>query len=516
MSSEYDSSHRVLIFAPTGRDAELACAVLESAAIPAAACPDMTSFCRELEAGASAGILTEAALHPDRRAALVEMLATQPLWADFPLIVLAPRSRGEDARIPLETALRELGNTTLLERPLHPESLLSAVRAALRARHRQYQSRELLERLEQAVDERDRFLATLSHELRNPLGAMHNAAHLIRRLVRHGSPMERPLTIVDRQITHLTRLIDDLLDVSRVTTGKIILAKDEVDLKGVIQQAVLQLESEFAQQGLYLLSALGSLPLCVTGDAVRLEQVITNLLTNSLKYTPEGGRVEVSAGRDGDDVWVNVVDNGIGIDASTLPSIFDMFCQADRSLDRSKGGMGIGLTLAKNLVERHGGTIAARSAGLGHGSEFTVRLPVAEQSSRAASVPARRPIPKHTGQRVLLIEDNDDNRELMRELLEADGFRVEVARDGSEGVQRALESKPDVAIVDIGLPVLDGYEVARQVRAALGSKIQLVALTGYGQPDDRDRTTEAGFDTHLTKPVALEDLEIALAQCAGT
>lgn len=506
------TDRRVVIHAPAGRDAELARAILERASIETLACADPGTFCLELEAGAAAGIVTEAALRSEQRARLVEVLAAQAAWSELPIIVLVPRARGEDARHPLQQALSELGNTTLLERPLHPETLLNATRAALRARDKQYQVRELLFRLEQAVQERDRFLATLSHELRNPLGAIRNALHVVRRAGLLTSSLERPLTIVDRQVTHLARLVDDLLDVSRVTTGKIILADDCLDLRSVLQQSLAQLEAEFAEHELTVSTTLGSEALWVIGDAVRLEQVVTNLLTNSLKYTTKGGRVELCAGRDSTGVWARVVDDGIGIEAALLNGIFDMFSQVDRSLDRSQGGMGIGLTLVKGLIEMHGGSVEATSPGLGQGSTFTLRLPAVEPRTVVPIVLPRRAWRERTRQRILLIEDSEDNREMMRELLESDGFHVEVACSGQEGVERALTSKPDIAIVDIGLPVLDGYEVARRVRAVLGSTIQLVALTGYGRPEDRQRTIAAGFDIHLTKPVHPDELESALAQ----
>jgi signal transduction histidine kinase len=510
MSTDPNPYTRVLVLAPAGRDGELARSVLADGNIAAVVCPDMATFCDELEEGAAAGILTEEMLLAERRAPLVQALGKQPLWADFPLIVLAGRPSSPKTAELLSRALADLGNTTLLERPLHPDTFVSTVRGALRARARQYQARELLLRLEEAVRERDRFLAILSHELRNPLGAMRNAMHLARRLLTSGSKLERPIAIVDRQITHLARLIDDLLDVSRVTTGKVILQKRTIDLRTVVNQAMLLLEGQFEQHGLQAFSALGSRPLWIEGDPVRLEQVMTNLLMNAIKYTPAGGRIEVTAGRQDNDVWVRVRDTGIGIEESMLSGIFDLFSQADRSLDRAQGGMGIGLTLVKSLVELHGGTVAATSAGLGSGSEFTLRLPATESIGGVDSEPQKSSPKARACQRVLLVEDSEDNRELLRELLEMDGFEVEVAVDGPEGVKQALSSKPDIAIVDIGLPAMDGFEVARQVRAVLGSRIRLVALTGYGQPEDHHRSKQAGFDAHLTKPVHLGDLESAL------
>lgn len=279
-------AERVLVLAPAGRDAELALRTLAGAGIAAVACSDIGAFCGGLALGAAVGIVTEEVLAPAQRRPLVAQLAQQPLWSDFPIIVLAARPEARDAGVALIRAFSELGNTTLLERPLYPGVLIGAVRSAVRARLRQYQSRELLLRLEQRVQERDRFLATLSHELRNPLGAIRSAAVLLKDGIGTHPSLERPVAVVDRQVTHLVRLIDDLLDVSRVTTGKVVLKKQVVDLRAIIQQASQQLEPAFYQNGLQLFTGLGIRPLWVNGDSVRLEQVVTNLLMNSIKYTP--------------------------------------------------------------------------------------------------------------------------------------------------------------------------------------------------------------------------------------
>jgi len=513
MSDGNDLNARVLILAPAGRDAHLAAAVLRDASIPSTVCRDVEMFCAELERGAAAGLLTQEALAQPARARLVAAMSAQPVWADFPLLVVATRPPTRDESVRLNQAVEELGNVTLLDRPLHPETLLSTVRSALRARVRQYQSRELLDRLEVGVRQRDHFLATLSHELRNPLGAIRNAMRLLERAMPPGPAIERPLAIIDRQVTHLARLIDDLLDVSRVTTGKVVLQKRLLDLRSVLQQTIQQLEPAFDAQRLSIFSALGARPLWVVADTDRMEQIFTNLLANAIKYTPTGGRVEVTAGADDSQTWVRIVDTGVGIAPEMLAGIFDLFAQVDRSLDRAQGGMGIGLTLVRSLLALHDGTVSATSEGVGKGSAFTVRLPSALPDQLPLPEPRRMPLPPG-GHRphVLLVEDSDDNREMLRELLELDGFHVDVATNGSDAVTQALALKPQIAIVDIGLPILDGFEVARRVRAALGPGISLVALTGYGQPEDRQRTVAAGFDAHLTKPVDLAELEAVLVQ----
>jgi len=285
------NDERILIFAPAGRDAQLAFKVLNDAGLPSTICHDVAGFCRELQDGAAVGILTEEALPPSMRAPLVATLAEQPLWSDLPLIVLAGRPPTPEAGRRLTACLAELGNVTLLTRPLFPDALTTSVRVALRARVRQYQARELLARLQAGVRERDQFLATLSHELRNPLGAIRNAMHLLRRKMplrdEDGADagITRPIAIVDRQVTHLARLIDDLLDVSRVTTGKVVLQCRPIDLREIVRHAVQQLEPTFEQSHLQVFSSLGTRALWTHGDPVRLEQVVTNLLTNAAKFT---------------------------------------------------------------------------------------------------------------------------------------------------------------------------------------------------------------------------------------
>jgi signal transduction histidine kinase/CheY-like chemotaxis protein len=513
MTGDADIDARVLILAPAGRDGPLAAAMLREASIASTVCSDMQTFCDEQGRGAAAGLLTQEALAREAHACLATALANQPLWSDFPLVVLASRPTTHDGGVRLGQITGELGNVTLLDRPLHPEALLSTIRAALRARARQHQARELLSRLEQGVRERDQFLATLSHELRNPLGAIRNAVQLVERTMPPAPEVERPLTIVDRQVRHLTQLIDDLLDVSRVTTGKVVLQRRLLDLRSVLQQTIAQLEPEIARQGLGIATSLGTRPLIIDADPVRLEQIFTNLLANAIKYTPQGGSIEVATGVEDGAAWVRIVDTGVGIAPDMLAGIFDLFSQADRSLDRSQGGMGIGLTLVRSLLQLHGGAVSATSQGLGSGSTFTVRLPLAPTQALSPPVaPAPGCRVAGPSKHVLLVEDNADNREMLQDLLEMDGFRVDVAATGSEAVAQAVALRPQIAIVDIGLPVMDGFEVARRVRAELGASISLVALTGYGRAEDRRQTAAAGFDAHLTKPIDLTELEAVLRQ----
>ena len=495
----------VLILARFGRDAALASAALRGVATPRV-CTTAVEVSKQL-ASSAAALIAEEALDREGVRVLSAALRRQATWSDFPFIVLTSHAptAGENRRT--MTALGDLGNVTTLERPVHPLTLLSAVRAALRARERQYRSRELVIQLEDALHQRDAFLAMLGHELRNPLGAISNAVQLAARNRDPSAPPDRALTIIQRQVQVLSRLVNDLLDVSRITTGKVALRRESVDLAALLERLVAQSGVEARERQLHLSLSTENEPVIVSGDPVRLEQIFNNLLSNALKYTPARGRIEVSIRRGRDTVTVRVLDSGVGIPAEALPRIFDLFAQAETSLDRAQGGMGIGLTLVRSLAQLHGGSASARSEGVGKGSEFSVTLPISMPNEDAALRKPAKDDAEATGRHVLVVEDNHDNRATLRELLEFAGHRVSVAETGVEGVALALERRPDVALVDIGLPELDGYQVARRVREALGRDIVLVALTGYGQPEDVRRAKAAGFDAHLAKPLDIDALQ---------
>jgi PAS domain S-box-containing protein len=354
---------------------------------------------------------------------------------------------------------------------------------------------------------KDEFLATLSHELRNPLGAIANA---VAALERRGSAEEaaaRLRQIIQRQTHHLARLVDDLLDVARATAGKIALERQPIDLCEVAGGCVRSLrESGRARRHRVTFRAESVI---VSADATRLAQVITNMLDNAVKFTPSGGSVDVDVWREGQEAVLRVSDTGIGIGAEMLPRVFELFAQAEQPMDRAVGGLGIGLTLSRRLVQMLGGTIAASSDGEGCGAQFTVRLPVEATGTPPAPPVAPRP---ERSRSILIVEDNDDARESLRLLLESLGHRVIEAGDGERGLALALHHQPEVVLIDLGLPELDGYEVARALRSsAIGKTAALIAVTGYGQVDDRRRSKEAGFDAHLVKPVSQGVLASLLA-----
>ena len=372
-------------------------------------------------------------------------------------------------------------------------------------------SASLYERLRDADQRKDEFLATLAHELRNPLGAIGNAAQFLVRAEQDPQRAEM-LNVVTRQVGHLSHMIDGLLDVSRLTRGVATLEPAGIDLRETVERAVASMRVGRRLDQHVVDLSLCAEPLDIDADEARIEQIITNLVDNAAKFTPAGGRIEIAAERRGDAAVVSVHDTGAGIPAQFLPHVFELFAQAPRPLDRSSGGLGIGLAVVRELVHLHGGRVRAESEGPDRGSTFTVWLPLARsQASRQVErnkVPAGMP----TARSVVLVEDNADARTALQQLLELDGHTVAVAGDGESGLDLILRTRPAVALVDVGLPGIDGYGVARAVRADPGTAgVTLVALTGYGQPADRDRALAAGFDSHLVKPVDQDALARVLA-----
>jgi PAS domain S-box-containing protein len=361
--------------------------------------------------------------------------------------------------------------------------------------------------LELANERKDEFLAMLAHELRNPLAAIATAVQVLRLCGSDDPRARNSIDAATRQVSHMKRLLDDLLDVSRITNGRIELRRETIDLEEVVAQAV-QLSTPLVRSRRQELSIeLAPEPLFVDGDSDRLVQVVSNLLTNSAKYTEVGGHIRLQIQPFGGEIRVSVSDDGAGISPDVLPHIFDLFVQADRALDRTQGGLGIGLTIVRRLVRMHGGRIEARSEGRGRGSEFVIWLPASETRGSSSSSNASPSASPSQGLDVLVAEDNADVAEMLTAILEIDGHRVTVVGDGVAALEAAVRDRPDLVLLDIGLPRLSGYEVARQLRAAMqASTPVLVALTGYGREEDRARAEAAGIDHHLVKPVEVEQL----------
>ncbi|MGV7207311.1 response regulator [Oxalobacteraceae bacterium A2-2] len=373
---------------------------------------------------------------------------------------------------------------------------------------REMAERQVAERQNHAKDE---FLAMLGHELRNPLSAISSAASLIGLPGVSAEGVARARKIIQRQSQHLGRIVDDLLDLSRAMSGKILLNRQPLDLAALTAGVLETFRATGRAADYQLVQELDAG--WVSGDSTRLEQITSNLLDNALKYTPAGGRIEVRTWTENDDVVLCVRDSGVGITADLLPHVFDVFVQGSSTLDRSQGGLGIGLSLVRRLTELHGGAVQAESRGPGGGSTFTLRLPRIEHA--APAIPAAAPEARHGKPSIVLIEDNDDGRDMMAMMLGCYGYEVKQAADGLAGVALAHSFQPGLALVDIGLPGIDGYEVARRLRADPATRhIKLIALTGYGLAEDTRRVQEAGFDRHLVKPVEIGQLMEAIDNCA--
>ncbi|HEV8335875.1 MAG TPA: PAS domain S-box protein [Candidatus Polarisedimenticolia bacterium] len=367
--------------------------------------------------------------------------------------------------------------------------------------------------LKNADRRKDEFLATLAHELRNPLAPIRNSLEIMKLAEADSEVATKARDMIDRQVSHMERLIDDLLDISRITRNRLELRRQRVDLQAVIHQAVETSRPMAERLGHEIRVRLPAEPLFVHGDPVRLAQVFGNLLNNSCKYTKRGGRIEVSAERQGEIIAASVRDNGIGISTGMLPRIFDMFTQGDQRLDRASGGLGIGLTLVRQLVEMHNGRVDAKSDGPDQGSTFQVRLPALVEKTQEGGLDGtardRRVAP---ALRILVVDDNQDSAHSLSTLLAMNGNQTRTAYDGLEAVEAAKAFQPDVLMLDIGLPKMDGFETCRRIRAQpWGKNILLVALTGWGQEEDRRRSKEAGFDAHLVKPVSHAELMELLA-----
>ena len=361
---------------------------------------------------------------------------------------------------------------------------------------------------EMANRQKDEFLAMLGHELRNPLGAISNAATLLQAPNLSPEVATKARGVISRQVSHLTRLTDDLLAVGRALMGKIQLRRQKCDVSVLVSQTVATLKGAQRLREHRLIEEYE--PVWADCDPIRIDQIVTNLLVNAVKYTPASGNIRLRVGREGNYALIRVWDDGIGISPDLAAHVFDLFVQGDRALDRSQGGLGIGLTLVRRLAEMHDGGVSVHSDGVGKGSEFTVRLPAVEAPEQSASAAPREA--SEDSRDILIVEDNVDACETMRALLEMHGHRVQTAKDGEEGLEKALALHPEIILLDVGLPGLDGYQVARRIRASNGIRRPvLVAITGYGTPEDRQRALDAGFDAHVTKPVEYSTLASLMA-----
>ncbi len=496
--------YRVLLRTATTKDAIMTAAVLARAGLAPASCADLPAVVEAIGQGAGALLVAEEVLDGGGAGELAHVLAMQPAWSDLPVLILA--RQGADS-FALLGAMDQLANVTVLERPMRVASLVSALRSALRARKWQYELRSVLEGLRQADQRKNEFLATLAHELRNPMAPLGTSLAI---LMRKAPPPEvaRPYyEMMTRQLDHMVRLVNDLMEVSRITRGKIDLRLEVLDLGRAIRDAVELSRPLLDARRQQLQVHAPEEPLAVRGDGVRLTQVFSNLLNNAAKYSPEGAGVKVSITRAGANAVVTVIDEGAGIPPDMLASIFDMFVQVSGTARAAQGGLGIGLTLVKSLVELHGGTVEASSAGTNRGSRFEVTLPLAERE--CVETERAKPPTAALGLlgSILVVDDNRDAADSLCELLALHGARTVVAHGGAAALRVATETRPSVAILDIGMPGMDGCELAVRLRQdPAHGELVLIALTGWGQQNDKERIARSGFAHHLLKPVDVETL----------
>jgi signal transduction histidine kinase/ActR/RegA family two-component response regulator len=513
VTDERRLENRVLVTLPTGRDAELVCEMLGRIQIECYSV-DPDELADEIRKGAGALLIAEEALRDDVFQRLEEVLREQPVWSDLPIVVFSSSNSNADN---LLERLSGRFNATIVERPIRITMLISAARGALRARQRQYQARDLLSQLKQADQQKDLFLATLSHELRTPLNSIIGWMHILRRRDIDDPDIRHALDVIDRNAQAQSEMISDILFISRVITGKVELAMTPVQIESIVATSIDIILPSAETKNIEInfnTAAYTALP--VEGDPERLQQIVLNLLTNAVKFTPEGGKIDVVLRQNGNDVEIEVRDNGSGIDPRFLPYIFERFRQADSKQTRRVGGLGLGLAIVSHLVELHGGSVTAYSEGNNKGSRFVVTLPIIEAGRTAPSMTALPAVSSNghdqlplKGLRILVVEDDADSRDMLETILRFHGADVLSAKDVVDGFNTFLTMRPDILISDVGLPELDGYDLIRRIRALAevqGGKTPAIAVTGYVSIQDQSLALSAGYQEHLPKPIDTDKL----------
>jgi signal transduction histidine kinase/ActR/RegA family two-component response regulator len=511
---------RVLIFAPVGRDGALTAELLTRAGIVCHVCESAEDLCQRAGDGAGAILLTEEALSDRLVAELARVLETQPAWSDLSVLLFGGADRQHTAPRTLRT-VDALRNVTLLDRPIRKAALLTTIRAALRGRLRQYELRDVLTALhkaradaEHANQLKDEFLAVVSHELRTPLNAILGWVSMLRQARFEPARVDDILAIVERNARAQAQLIADVLDISRMIGGRVTLNPQPVSLARIVADAADAVRPAAAAKGITLHVDVDEGPV-VNGDADRLQQIVWNVLSNACKFTPEGGRIDVGLRSGASSATVVVSDTGIGIGADFLPYVFDRFRQADQGFTRSTGGLGLGLAIAKQLVEMHGGQIRARSEGIGKGATFELRLPLVGRgrkrvvSRREAEESIAQAPPDLAGHLVLVVDDDQASRELFATILTQAGARV-VAAEGAAAALAQLDVEiPGLVLADIGMPGEDGLSMMRRIRQrppGRGGLVRAVAVSAYSRTQDRRAALAAGYDDFLTKPALPADV----------
>ncbi len=528
MSAPNPSELRVLVCAPIGRDSALTMALLERASITCRACASLSEVSEQLGEGAGAILVTEEALADPALDALAAALAAQPAWSDISVLLFAGGQRDEAALRTLRK-LEVLRNVTLLDRPARASAVTSTVHAALRGRRRQYELRDVLLALhsartqaEEANRLKDEFLATVSHELRTPLNAIMGWVSLVRQARFDKNRVASILEIIERNARSQAQIIADVLDISRMITGRMKIGREPVSLARVLFDALDTIRPGAQAKGLTIHTEIDKGPV-VDGDPERLQQVFWNVLSNSCKFTPAGGRIDVVLRADAGSATVRITDSGAGIAPDFLPFVFDRFRQADQSFTRAHGGLGLGLAIVKHLVEMHGGEAQAQSGGVGKGATFIIRLPMAPVTSVPArdelsSDGAQLPAVEFSGSLVLVVDDDESTRELLETVLTECGARVAAAASAREAVALLDLEVPAAIIADIGMPGEDGLSMLRRIRqrpAEQGGAVPAVALSAYARTEDRHAALGAGFNDFLVKPAIPADVVRRLAEIVG-
>jgi len=516
-----DGSHdtnRVLIFAPIGRDSSLTADLLSRAGITCQICHSMDDICIELARGAGAILLTEESLADPRLDDLADALAAQPPWSDISILLFAGTDRSQAALRTLHK-LEVLRNVTLLDRPIRTAAVITTVRAALRGRQRQYELRDTLVALQRARLEaehanrlKDEFLATVSHELRTPLNAILGWVAMLRQARFEPARVTTILEIIERNAKAQAQLIADVLDISRMISGRVKLEVTPISLARVICDAVDSIRPGAAARGIELHLDVDEGPVA-NADPDRLQQVLWNLLSNACKFTSEGGRINVTLRADQKRATITVADTGIGIAPEFLPYVFDRFRQAEQGFTRSHGGLGLGLAIVEHLVEMHGGEVTAASDGTGKGATFEVRLPLGRPITRrrAPREMASPEMPKvnFSAHAVLVVDDDETTRDLMMTLLSQCGAQVRAAGNVREALKEFDAEIPEVVLADIGMPGEDGLSMIRRIRQrppGRGGLVRAIAISAYARPEDRQAALAAGYDDFLAKPAMPADV----------
>ena len=516
-----DVSSRVLIFAPIGRDADLTRGLLARSTIDSVICRSVERVVGEIEEGCAAVILTEEVFEQPDFGRLPVALRQQPPWSDIPVLLFA----GSDGRPPSSKTIELLDlfpTVTLLDRPIRVAIAISIIRAAIRARERQLEVRDLLVALHASREEaeaasrlKDEFLATLSHELRTPLNAILGWISMLKHGQLEPARAARALEVIDRNARAQAQLVEDVLDMARIITGKLRIQLEPVALRPVVEAAIEALRPAADAKRITLVLTVRTHDAEVRADQDRLQQVFWNLLSNAVKFTPDGGTVTVQVDARNSHLRVSVSDTGIGLDPAFVPYVFDRFRQADQSVTRGHGGLGIGLAIVKHLVELHGGRVEVASEGRNRGATFRVLLPVPaiidRHRDRAASSAAEAFAIRLPGRRVLVVDDDATTRELLSELFRGADASVVTADSAASAFAAFQRETPDVLIADIGLPGEDGLSLMRRIRATAGDRlIPSIALSAYTRIEDRDAAYAAGFTAFIGKPAAPQELLYAV------